>query len=42
MHIDRFVASCVVALSFFMVGPALGQAPAKSAAKSIKVYKTPT
>jgi hypothetical protein len=42
MRIDRFVAFYVVALSFFMVGPALGQPPAKSVAKSITVYKTPT
>ena len=42
MGIKRFAGFCVLALTMFMVSPAFGQAPAKSALKSITVYKTPT
>lgn len=42
MRIDRFVTFFIVVLSLSMVSPAFGQTPAKSAVKSITVYKTPT
>ncbi len=42
MRISRFASCCVLALGLFLVAPTLGQAPSKSAAKSITVYKTPT
>lgn len=42
MGINRFTSFCMLALTVFVVSPAFGQAPAKSALKSITVYKTPT
>ena len=42
MRINRFAAYTVLALSLFLLAPASAQAPAKAAAKSITVYKTPT
>jgi hypothetical protein len=42
MRINRFVSFWVITLSLALAGPAFGQAPSKSAVKSITVYKTPT
>ncbi len=42
MRINRFAFCGVLSLSLFMVAPTFGQAPSKSAVKSITVYKTPT
>jgi len=42
MRIDRIATCYILVLGLFMAGPAFGQAAAKSAVKSITVYKTPT
>jgi hypothetical protein len=42
MRINHFAAYTVLALSLSLLSPIFAQAPAKAAAKSITVYKTPT
>jgi hypothetical protein len=42
MRINHFAAYTVLALSLSLLSPTFAQAPAKAAAKSITVYKTPT
>ena len=41
MRISRFASCCVLALGLFLACPRYGQAPSKSAAKSITVYQDP-